>query len=791
MIGADLFAWLVETSIALALITGLVLLVRKPVSRHIGPNAAYALWLLPLIRLFLPDLALLPAVEPGEGPVNGVSIDYVEPNLALAPTGQETSLRYRDSGAIIKDQDPAPSKPAPTDNLYRDRSYMEVPAPEASGIVATLSSMAQQARPSFSALSPTVFITAGFVVWLGVACLWLTAMFCRQGLLHRSLRRASRPADNTLGTQVEAICADLQIRRTIRVRVCKQRVHSDNPRGEVSDVPVVMGPLVMGLVRPTIILPARFDALYTANEQHMTLLHECMHVRRGDLWVTLAALCFRALNWHNPLVHAAWRSFRADQEAACDASVLRTLSQPIPAANKTAGTKQAGQYQARIPGGLVDYGSALIKSARLAADHMASVRALPTPSLIHQHSSTQVKERLMLIKTSGDRNRFLEAGVALAALAVGLGLTANYTHAAQLTPEKSQPVSEAAKKDKKPTPETDKQESFSVYIDNDDDIISINGNTLTKEELNDVLAALEDMDFSGFADRFNDLDLDLDLDLDGIEDAIELAGDRFAFAFGAEIEDLIGNSITEDNIIRMVTGGDNRLSFYINDQQADKSKIAKPFKFKRTNDEIILRTGDSENLRVERDGENLIVNGKAVDLNQCQEENGRKASLILRVDDGQDGAVEVICQKTTKPLFANRHGSNQGAFAQSMVLKNRLQAMEKDAERQAANEQRSLERTRERANEMVERAKDRAKEMVERAERAARDAQIRQRRAATERQREISRLRRELERLEAEEETTPTRLAPRPAPAPLPEPAPSAEPGPTIEPAPVPPVPAQ
>jgi len=51
-----MIAWVVETFVATTLLMLLVLVIRKPVSRHFGPNIAYALWALPVLRLALPPL---------------------------------------------------------------------------------------------------------------------------------------------------------------------------------------------------------------------------------------------------------------------------------------------------------------------------------------------------------------------------------------------------------------------------------------------------------------------------------------------------------------------------------------------------------------------------------------------------------------------------------------------------------------------------------------------------------------------------------------------------------------
>jgi len=50
--------WLVDTLVWTGTLIAFVLLTRRPVARHFGPRAAYALWLLPLIRLALPPIVL-------------------------------------------------------------------------------------------------------------------------------------------------------------------------------------------------------------------------------------------------------------------------------------------------------------------------------------------------------------------------------------------------------------------------------------------------------------------------------------------------------------------------------------------------------------------------------------------------------------------------------------------------------------------------------------------------------------------------------------------------------------
>lgn len=51
-----MIAWMIETCVATTLLMLLVLALRKPVREQFGPNIAYALWLLPVLRLLMPPL---------------------------------------------------------------------------------------------------------------------------------------------------------------------------------------------------------------------------------------------------------------------------------------------------------------------------------------------------------------------------------------------------------------------------------------------------------------------------------------------------------------------------------------------------------------------------------------------------------------------------------------------------------------------------------------------------------------------------------------------------------------
>ncbi len=83
-----------------------------------------------------------------------------------------------------------------------------------------------------------------------------------------------------------------------------------------------VSPMVVGLWNTRIVLPADFEQRFDADEQRLVLAHEHAHLRGQDVRINALAALLLALSWPNPLAWLAWRTFRFDQELACDALVI-------------------------------------------------------------------------------------------------------------------------------------------------------------------------------------------------------------------------------------------------------------------------------------------------------------------------------------------------------------------------------------------------------------------------------------------------------------------------------------
>jgi TonB family protein len=81
-------------------------------------------------------------------------------------------------------------------------------------------------------------------------------------------------------------------------------------------------PLACGIWHPTVVLPAEASEWPPARLRTV-LLHELMHIQRGDLLAQMVAQAACCLYWFQPLAWFAARQLRKERERACDDAVLR------------------------------------------------------------------------------------------------------------------------------------------------------------------------------------------------------------------------------------------------------------------------------------------------------------------------------------------------------------------------------------------------------------------------------------------------------------------------------------
>jgi beta-lactamase regulating signal transducer with metallopeptidase domain len=186
--------------------------------------------------------------------------------------------------------------------------------PLGNGLVALTSEVANPS-PSPSLLGRGVFdAIVPHLPWLWLLGAPLTFSLLAAGLIgSERLRWTCTPL--TSGSAFDAcerLRVALRISRRISVAACEG----------------IAQPLLIGIVRPLVLLPAAALAGWTPEELEMVLLHELAHVRRWDNLVNLVQRMIESLLFFHPAVWLVSRQVRRDREQCCDAMVVSHTSRP-------------------------------------------------------------------------------------------------------------------------------------------------------------------------------------------------------------------------------------------------------------------------------------------------------------------------------------------------------------------------------------------------------------------------------------------------------------------------------
>ena len=263
-----------------------------------------ALLALPIVTAAFPRLRIdcLPArpesVEPrAEG--NG--------RLPLAAMAWPEQARPIDSpigemrASVHETSTPSAALPPPAPRQETDVSLPLVPVPE---LIRVASADAEPTHRAGNPISPRgvnwplVVIT----VYCLIAML-LTVRLIGSLVAVRRLRRLAVAVDDPEWTEVlDRWRRRLGIRRPVSLGAS----------------PGVRVPVVLGWLRPAVLLPHSMSDPGGGHHRHAVLLHELAHVRRGDYAWNLMLRIVQALYWFHPLTWLIGRLVRSVREQACD-----------------------------------------------------------------------------------------------------------------------------------------------------------------------------------------------------------------------------------------------------------------------------------------------------------------------------------------------------------------------------------------------------------------------------------------------------------------------------------------
>lgn len=153
---------------------------------------------------------------------------------------------------------------------------------------------------------PKTLPTVLALLWL-LGTLWLGMRLLDAMLQARRLQRLAQPASAGL----RAVLADI-VPAHVKIATC-----------------AVDGPMVVGLWRPTILLPRPLVARLDNSVLRDIVRHEVAHLQRRDLWTSTLLRAGAALFWWNPLLHLAQARLAVLREMACDARAAMQAREPL------------------------------------------------------------------------------------------------------------------------------------------------------------------------------------------------------------------------------------------------------------------------------------------------------------------------------------------------------------------------------------------------------------------------------------------------------------------------------
>lgn len=153
---------------------------------------------------------------------------------------------------------------------------------------------------------PKTLPTVLAALWL-LGTLWLGMRLLDAVLQARRLLRLAQPATDELRAALAGVVPD-----HVPIATC-----------------AVDGPMVVGLWRPTILLPRPLLARLDNSVLRDIVRHEVAHLQRRDLWASTVLRAGVALFWWNPLLHVAQARLAVLREMACDARAALQAREPL------------------------------------------------------------------------------------------------------------------------------------------------------------------------------------------------------------------------------------------------------------------------------------------------------------------------------------------------------------------------------------------------------------------------------------------------------------------------------
>jgi beta-lactamase regulating signal transducer with metallopeptidase domain/tetratricopeptide (TPR) repeat protein len=171
------------------------------------------------------------------------------------------------------------------------------------------SSIRDVSMPAPHSHSQMLDLAAVWLPWVWVAGSPLTFLWLACGLLgaERLRHQSQRLGDRSCTETCARLCGAMRIGCHVNIAICD----------------CLATPVLVGVVRPLILLPAAAMTGWSVEQFEMVLLHELAHVRRSDNLVNLIQRLVESILFFHPVVWIVSGWVRKEREHCCDEIVVR------------------------------------------------------------------------------------------------------------------------------------------------------------------------------------------------------------------------------------------------------------------------------------------------------------------------------------------------------------------------------------------------------------------------------------------------------------------------------------
>lgn len=150
-------------------------------------------------------------------------------------------------------------------------------------------------------------------IYIAGVAVMTTKLFINLAQLQKIRKTQVLPVDNVWEQHMEKLAQQLSIPRRIKLLISTH----------------IQVPVMIGFLKPLILLPAIMFNNLTAEQLEAIILHELAHIKRNDYLLNIFQSIVETILFFNPFIWWISKNIRLEREHCCDDLVLKSQVQPL------------------------------------------------------------------------------------------------------------------------------------------------------------------------------------------------------------------------------------------------------------------------------------------------------------------------------------------------------------------------------------------------------------------------------------------------------------------------------